>query len=375
MKRFLRPVPLLLLSPFLLFGLLFLFLSLPPFLQKRQIVEVQVERGEAFSSVVRKLKAKAVIRNERLFSLWARVRSLDKKIGWGIYRFELPVAPREVLNRLVLGKGAFHRVTIPEGFTVREIADLLEKQGLAKKTPFLAEAKNPEVLSLLGLQGKGIEGYLFPNTYHFPLLATERTLLITMVNQFKQVFTEDLEARARDLGFTRHEVITLASVIEKETGMAAERPLVSAVFHNRLKRMIPLQSDPTVIYGVKNFSGNLTRRDLMTKTPYNTYVQRGLPPGPIGNPGLPSIQAALFPAQVSYLYFVSKNDGSHFFSKTLREHNRAVKIYQKDRQRNRSSSISVPTLPGEPLKAREKGQPHDIISIPAGSSSARRASG
>lgn len=336
MNRFQHIILFLFLSFFLFFGFLFAFLFIPPF-QQRQTVEVQVERGEPFSSVVRKLKSKAVIRNERLFSLWARVRGADKKVGWGIYRFELPMTPREVLNRLVLGKGAFHRVTIPEGLTVREIADLLEKQGLAKKTQFLAETKNPETLSLLDLQGKGIEGRLFPDTYHFPLLATERNMLVIMANQFKQVFTAEMESRARDLGLTRHEVVTLASLIEKEAGIAAERPLVSAVFHNRLKRMIPLQSDPTVIYGLKDFSGNLTRRDLMTQTPYNTYLRRGLPPGPICNPGLSSIRAALFPAKVPYLYFVSKNDGAHFFSTTLQEHNRAVKIYQKDRRRNRGS--------------------------------------
>jgi len=142
-----------------------------------------------------------------------------------------------------------------------------------------------------------------------------------------------MEEQARKLGLERHEVVTLASLVEKETGVEAERPLVSAVFHNRLRGRIPLQSDPTVIYGLKKFTGNLTRKDLRRPSPYNTYLIQGLPPGPICNPGLSSLQAALLPAEVSYLYFVSKNDGTHFFSKTIREHNRAVNQYQRPRRR------------------------------------------
>lgn len=144
-----------------------------------------------------------------------------------------------------------------------------------------------------------------------------------------------MERQAKKLGLSRHEVVTLASLIEKETGVEAERPLVSAVFHNRLKRNIPLQSDPTVIYGLEDFTGKLRRKDLQNPSPYNTYLIRGLPPGPICNPGLSSLRAALFPARVSYLYFVSKNDGTHFFSETIREHNRAVNIYQRNSKKRK----------------------------------------
>jgi len=292
------------------------------------VVEVEVNRGEPFSVVARKLSDRGVISNRMLLTLWARLWGLDRKLGWGHYRFELPLSGRAVLNRLVLGKGAFRRVAIPEGLTVKEIAELLEKKGFVKKEQFLAQATKPEVLALLGLGHTGVEGYLFPDTYHLAPADSEADILRTMVSRFRQVFTETMEARAEELGLTKHEVVTLASLIEKETSLERERPLISAVFHNRLKRAMPLQSDPTVIYGLGDFSGNLTRKHLRTETPYNTYLIPGLPPTPICNPSISSLRAALYPASVPYLYFVSKNDGSHFFSVTLEEHNRAVKIYQ-----------------------------------------------
>lgn len=289
--------------------------------------------GEPFSAVVRKLKNKGLISNERLFTLWARMLALDKRIHWGLYRFKPPLAPREILDRMVLGRGVFHRVTVPEGLTLTEIADLLDREGLASREKFLKEARNPELLPLLGLEGKGVEGYLFPETYYFPASATERDIIITMVAQFEKIFLPMMEEKAKRLGFSRHEVVTLASLVEKETGVEAERPLISAVFHNRLSYGIPLQSDPTVIYGLQAFAGGLTRKDLHNRSPYNTYLVQGLPPGPICNPSLSSLRAALFPAPVRYLYFVSKNNGTHFFSETIREHNRAVNIYQRGRRR------------------------------------------
>jgi len=243
------------------------------------------------------------------------------------------MAPRKVLDQMVLGRGVFHRVTVPEGLTQRDIAHLLEKEGLANSEKFLKAANNPAILSMLGIEAQRVEGYLFPDTYYFPASTSEQDILIAMVEHFEESFTPLMEEQARRLGLERHEVVTLASLVEKETGVEAERPLVSAVFHNRLRGRIPLQTDPTVIYGLKTFTGNLTRKDLRRPSPYNTYLIQGLPPGPICNPGLSSLQAALLPAEVKYLYFVSKNDGTHFFSKTIREHNRAVNQYQRSRRR------------------------------------------
>ena len=293
-----------------------------------QGAEIRVEQGESLAAVVRKLRDQKIIGNGFFFSLWARFSGAEKRIHPGLYRFETGVPPREVLDRLVNGKGIFQTVTIPEGMTVKEIASLLERLQIANKERFLAEATNADLLAALGLQDKGIEGYLFPSTYHFTPSTPERNIIMTMAEQFRRMSQPLLAEEGNSVQLTPHEILTLASIIEKETGVEAERPLVSAVFHNRLKRQMPLQSDPTVIYGVKEFNGNLTRKDLNDPNPYNTYRIAALPPGPICNPGLSSIRAARHPADVPFLYFVSKNDGSHLFSATVEAHNQAVKVYQ-----------------------------------------------
>lgn len=318
-------------APFLFFlGYAVAFFS-TPYHGITATAEIRIEQGEAFSSVARKLENAGVITQGELFSLWARIRNLDKQIHWGLYRFDRPVSPQDVLSGMVRGRTVFHKVTIPEGYTSDEIADLLVDKGLVRRERFAAELSNAELLARYGLEGKGLEGYLYPSTYYFRALSTEKEILTTLLDQFGAVFTADMMEQAERMDMTVHEVVTLASIIEKETGRAEERAVISGVFHNRLKRGMPLQSDPTVIYGLEDFNGNLTRAHLSTPTPYNTYTIAGLPPGPIANPGLGSMLAALYPAKVPYLYFVSKNDGSHFFSKTIREHNRAVRKYQLSR--------------------------------------------
>ncbi len=309
-------------------GFLLSHIFLPALQKNKEPVEVRIEQGDSFATVVRKLHEQKVISNERLFALWARLTGVEKKIHWGLYRFDASLSPREVLERMVLGKGVFQSVTIPEGLTVKEIADLLGKMEIADGEKFLAAAKNPEILGMFGLQEKGIEGYLFPDTYQFTPGTPEKDVVIAMAERFRKITEPLLDQYSQALGMTPHEILTLASIIEKETGVEAERPLVSAVFHNRLRLHMPLQSDPTVIYGLKDFNGNLTRKDLQQPTPYNTYRITALPPGPICNPSLSSIKAALHPAEVPYLYFVSKNDGTHLFSESLEAHRQAVKTYQ-----------------------------------------------
>ena len=325
MKSFFITLCLVSVSVLLFAGVVFsyMFLAASP---QSGTVEIRVEQGEPFSAVVRKLREHKVVTNERLFSLWARYSGLEKKIHWGLYRFELPLSPSEVLNRMVLGLGIFQRVTIPEGLTVKEVGDLLAKMGIVQQQQFFVAAQDPELLASLGLTDKGIEGYLFPNTYNFIPETPPREIILKMAEQFRKTFEPLMGQRKEDL--TLHEIVTLASIIEKETGVEAERPLISAVFHNRLKLKMPLQSDPTVIYGLKEFNGNLTRKDLHASSPYNTYRIPALPPGPICNPGLSSLRAALAPAAVPFLYFVSKNDGTHVFSENLESHALAVKAYQ-----------------------------------------------
>lgn len=289
--------------------------------------EVKIAQGDSLTVIVRKLREQKVIANETLFSLWARLTGAEKKIHWGLYRFEASLSPRDVLDRLVAGKVVLESVTIPEGLTIKEIADLLDKMGISDKEKFLAATEDTELLKTVGVEEKGLEGYLFPSTYHFAPATPEKEIITTMVEQFRKASQPILAAAEGDL--TAHELLTLASIIEKETGVESERQLVAGVFHNRLRRRMPLQSDPTVIYGLKDFDGNLRRKDLRDPNPYNTYMIPALPPGPICNPGLASIKAAVEPAEVSYLYFVSKNDGSHHFSSSLSEHVRQVKRYQQ----------------------------------------------
>ena len=305
-----------------------------------QPAEVRVEQGDSLATVARKLRDQKIITNGLFFSLWARFSGAEKRLHQGLYRFDTGVTAREVLERLVSGKGIFQSVTIPEGFTVREIALLLEKMQIADGQKFLAEAASPSLLASFGLQNQGIEGYLFPSTYHFTPATAERDIVIAMAEQFRKVSQPLLAERGGTTLLTAHGILTLASIIEKETGVEAERPLVSAVFHNRLKRQMPLQSDPTVIYGIKDFNGNLTKKDLQEATPYNTYRIAALPPGPICNPSVASIKAAILPADVPYLYFVSKNDGTHLFSETMEAHNRAVKIFQPVRHSAATSTTA-----------------------------------
>jgi len=195
---------------------------------------------------------------------------------------------------------------------------------------------SPEIISQYNIEGPNLEGYLFPDTYTWSKDTDPVAVIRFFLHRFRQVFTPKMAKRASEMKLSEREVITIASIVEKETSDPRERPLISGVIHNRLKKRIPLQSDPTVIYGMPDFNGNLTKKDLRRYTPYNTYVIRGLPPGPISNPGIGSLMAALYPASVDYLYFVSKNDGTHHFSSTLKEHNAAVDRYQRRRSKQKS---------------------------------------
>jgi len=292
---------------------------------------VEVPEGAAFKEVANQLAQKDLIVSPFWFRLWGKVQDAERKIQPGEYDLHTAMSPAEILNALVKGRVIQYSVLIPEGLTAQQIGKLLEEARMAKQTDVARLAADPAFVKLLGVEAKTLEGYLFPDTYHFPRRTKTEDVLRAMVHRFREAYTPELRERAAALGMTERHVVTLASIIEKETGRDDERPLISAVFHNRLKKRRPLQSDPTVIYGMRNFSGKLTRADLSRPTPYNTYTRLGLPPSPIANPGARSLQAAVNPAPVKYFYFVSKNDGSHHFSATLEEHNRAVQRYQKKR--------------------------------------------
>ncbi len=289
-----------------------------------------VREGSSLNAVAEELERKGIIARKGPILVWARFKGYGKKIKVGEYRLNSGMPPLKVLDILRKGFVITYPVTIPEGFTRRQIGELLEEKGLVDKEEFLSMTGDPDVAKSYGISGPGLEGYLYPDTYRFSRGLPCKSIIGVMVRRFMQIFSLFRE-RAKERGMSMEDVVTLASIVEKETGLASERPLIASVFLNRLKKGMRLDSDPTVIYGIEDFQGNLKKSDLSEPTPYNTYVIRGLPPGPIANPGGDAIKAVLYPAKTSYLYFVSRNDGSHHFSKTLPEHNRAVKTYQKNR--------------------------------------------
>ena len=289
---------------------------------------VVIPEGATFQQVASLLERERLIRSRSAFVFLGRSQSADRKIHAGEYELSPAMLPADILAKLQSGQVVLHPITIPEGLTMAQIADLVAQHGI-DRTEFLRLTNDRAFIGALGISAATLEGYLYPDTYKFPRAVKARDVVQAMVDHLKAVMTPDLLLRAQELKMTQHEVLTLASVIEKETGAGAERPEISAVFHNRLKKHIPLQSDPTVIYGLPHFDGNIHKRDLSTPSPYNTYRVPGLPPGPIANPGIQAIRAALYPSGSRALYFVSRNDGTHHFSATLTEHNEAVEKYQK----------------------------------------------
>jgi UPF0755 protein len=287
-----------------------------------------VARGQNFLSTADSLYQSGLIKNPFKFRILARIKGLDKRIQAGEYLLSSAMSPNVILETLAQGKVNLHKITIPEGSNIYQIAAIVAEVGFSPEEAFIQTATDAEFAHKKAIDADTFEGYLFPDTYYFSRDETPRKIISTMVERFWTKFKPEWIMRSQELGFTIHQVVILASIIEKETGAAFERPLISSVFHNRIIRNMRLESDPTVIYGIKNFDGNLTRKHLKTPTPYNTYKKKGLPFGPITNPGLASLQAALYPADTDYLFFVSKRDTTHQFSTNLKDHNKAIRKYQ-----------------------------------------------
>ena len=300
---------------------------------------VVIAEGESPAQVAEDLHKRGIISSRRLFLLWVKALGLGGGIKAGEYSLGPEMTPAAIMEKLTKGLIFKHPVTIPEGFTRLQIANLLSEHCFVNKEKFLALTQDPEVMKRYGIEGLNLEGYLFPDTYLFGRGVSAQTIVDVMVKRFLQL-TAPLRKLAEEKGLKMEEVVILGSIIEKETGLPQERPLIASVFLNRLKKGMRLESDPTVIYGLEDFNGNLRKKDLAQETPYNTYVIQGLTPGPISNPGLESMRAVLQPAETDYLYFVSRNDGSHQFSKTLSEHNRAVGVYQKKKNSTAAKKAS-----------------------------------
>jgi UPF0755 protein len=306
------------------------FLKTPASTEPKDVV-IEVPVGMSVPALSDLLHGQGLVRSAGKFRWLVRFKGAARQIKAGEYQLSTGLRPGELLNKIIRGEVRLHQITFPEGYTLKQMAELLEASNLVNAESFIATATNPPFVHSLGIPATSLEGYLFPDTYRFAKGLPVETVLRSFVTMFNQHFGPVQEEQARKLGFTRHQVVILASVVEKETAVAEERPLIAGVFLNRLRKRVRLQSDPTVIYGLRNFDGNLTRAHLQLDTPYNTYTRRGLPIGPICNPGAASIQAVLNPTSTSYLYFVAKKDGTHHFSKTLVEHNAAVLRHQKRR--------------------------------------------
>jgi UPF0755 protein len=291
-------------------------------------VVINVSQGQSVKTTANMLYQESIVKSPLKLVWIARLEGYDKRLKAGEYLFSAGMSPRQILEIMVKGEVKLHKLTVPEGYNTYQIADLVAQAEFASKADFIRAATDAALVHKMGLDAETFEGYLFPDTYYFPKDVSVEKIISTMIQRFQAIFVPAWRERAKHLGFTVNQVVTLASIIEKETGAPFERALISSVFHNRLKRKMRLESDPTVIYGIQNFTGNLTRKHLKTTTPYNTYQIRGLPAGPIANPGRASLEAALYPEETAYIYFVSKKDSTHYFSTNLADHNRAVRKYQ-----------------------------------------------
>jgi UPF0755 protein len=292
---------------------------------------IEIRKGAGLLEISWLLEEEGVLWRREVFTLLALLQGDRRRLQAGEYRLSASLSPARILEMLRRGEVLRHALTIPEGFTLAEVARATERVGLAKASELLSLSRDRGFLAELALDAPSLEGYLFPETYFFSKGTPARALLRQMVETLRARFTEEIQERGKALGLTPHQVLTLASLIERETPLEEERRLVSAVFHNRLRRGIRLQADPTVLYALGRTGGPLTKEDLQVNSPYNTYLHRGLPPGPIASSGIASLRAAVDPAPVGYLYFVARGDGGHEFTLTLAEHEEAIRRSRRAR--------------------------------------------
>lgn len=298
-------------------------------------VIVVIPRGSSVKAIGGILEDAGLVKNDIRFSILTKLKEKVNRLQAGEFRLHSGLKPGELIDQLAEAIPVQHSITIPEGLGIGEIAAIFSEKGWCDRDKFVQLAYDKTLIKNLGL-GKvdSLEGYLFPETYNLTReMYGAEVIIPMMVTLFKKVWAEESDIRVNDDQSV--ELLTLASIVEKETGHAGERAKIAGVFTNRLKRGMRLQSDPTVVYGLKEFTGKITRANLKDKHPYNTYVIKGLPLGPICNPGREAIKAVLQPEEHTFLYFVSKNDGSHQFSKSLKAHNRAVYKYQRSKKRQK----------------------------------------
>jgi UPF0755 protein len=290
----------------------------------------EISRGTGLREIATKIEKCGVVKSDKIFILYVMFKGKHNRLQAGEYEFSPGESMSDVIEKIARGDVIVRKITIPEGLNINEIADLLETKGVISRREFIEKATRADLAKeLIGKPLSSFEGYLFPETYYYKKGVTAEELINMMTSRFKIIWNS-LKIRRDEINLTDQEIVTLASIIEKETGEPSERNMISEVFHNRLKLGMRLESDPTVIYALgNNFDGDLTREKLKTTSNYNTYRISGLPPGPIANPGKASLEAALNPTDFNYLYFVSKGEGRHEFSTSYRDHRKAVNKYQK----------------------------------------------
>ncbi len=287
-------------------------------------IRMDITFGTSAWKISKTLAKEHVITDAPAFMAIALVTRRARNLQAGTYVFEGRHYPFEVMDILFHGKSLRYKITVPEGSDIFAIGDILTTTGMFSRKEFIHTAGKRSTAEFFGLDAPTMEGFLFPDTYYLGPNMTAMEIISRMVGRFREVYTAEMRARAKRIGLSDSEVITLASMIEKEARSSVEKPIISSVFHNRLKLGMPLQSDPTAVYGIEGFRRAITPGDLRRKSPYNTYLNKGLPPGPICNPGKDAIQAALWPTETTHLYFVSKGDGYHYFSSSYKDHKDAI---------------------------------------------------
>ena len=327
---------------YLIVALFFLYLMVIIWPQNnlKKEVSFQIPPGSSSHKVSKILKKNKIINNETFFILAVTLMGYEKKLQAGKFNFQKDTNNFQLIKKLVYGNESLVKVTVLEGWSLIQISKEIEKKIGIKQMDFLEVSRHPQFLKKLGIVAKSLEGYLFPETYFFSERVSPESIIETMVFQFRKNFSNEFKNRMQDIGFNEIEVITLASIIEGEAIFDIERSKVSSVYHNRLRRGMKLQADPTIQYIIEGPPRRLLNKDLKIESPYNTYLNYGLPPGPINNPGLQSIKAALFPMETNFYYFVAKGDGYHTFTKTEKEHRIAKKKFQEVRKKyNRQNKI------------------------------------
>lgn len=294
-------------------------------------IQLKIVRGMSSQAIANQLVRKKLVRSSWVFLFTTHLSDVSHRLQVGTYQLSGAMSIPQIIDHLRSGKVITHQLVVPEGLTVAQISKLWEKEGFGTAAVFDETASNSKWRSGYKIEATTLEGYLFPNTYHFPDGAPAELIIRTMLDEFEQQWTPEMSVEAKALGFSKHEIITLASIIEAEARIPEERPLISSVFHNRLRRGWKLQADPTALYGLGNPDRPPRAADLRTDTPYNTYLYQGLPPGPICNPGIASILAALRPVSADYMYFVAIGNGKHHFSRTLREHQNMINRIRRNR--------------------------------------------